>query len=107
MNKTETIRGKSVPSSPHNRTAGNARTIEREAAQDAAAEVAETTDAFMVGGMQAEAAAQAESLAIGDAAAPANATASDSDLTQEERREVSQSVFRLAWPAIAENALQT
>jgi MATE family multidrug resistance protein len=60
----------------------------------AAQEVAEATDMF-TGGMGVEAAAQAAKVA------------EDADLTPEERKEVGRKVFRLAWPAIAENALQT
>jgi putative MATE family efflux protein len=80
------------------------RETEIEAAE-AAFEVAETTDAFMAGGMAAEPAAQGAQIAeelSGAAVQPGEAP-----LTSEERRSVGRSVFRLAWPAIAENALQT
>lgn len=62
---------------------------------EAAQEVTEATDTFLSGGMSVEPAAQAEQLA------------EEGDLTSDERKEVSRKVFKLAWPAIAENALQT
>lgn len=63
----------------------------------AAQEVAEATDIFAAGGLALEPAAQAEQVA----------EEAEADLTPDERKEVGQRVFRLAWPAIAENALQT
>src|SRR5436190_3065125 len=60
-------------------------------AEEATFEVAEATDMLEAGGMVVEPAAQAEQV----------------ELTPEERKSVGRSVFRLAWPAIAENALQT
>ena len=83
------------------------RVLEREAAREAAEEVAEATDTFVAGGLSVETAAQAQEVARGDLAVSEGATAEEGELTQEERREVGQSVFRVAWPAIAENALQT
>ena len=50
--------------------------------------------------MAVEPAAQAEQVAAG-------AALGSQELTREERREVGRNVFGLAWPAIAENALQT
>lgn len=67
----------------------------------AAQEVAEATDSFMSGGIALEPAAQAEVIAREEE------TTEEGELSQEERKEVSRKVFRLAWPAIAENALQT
>ena len=69
-------------------------------AEEAAQQVAEATDSAAMGGMSIEPAAQAEAVVegeeqIGDV------------LTPEARKEVGRKVFRLAWPAIAENALQT
>lgn len=58
--------------------------------------MAEATDSYTAGGLGVEAASQSEGVAQAEA-----------ELTQTERREVSRSVFKLAWPAIAENALQT
>jgi putative MATE family efflux protein len=74
--------------------------------EEAALEVAESTDPFAPG-IVVETAAQAEAVASGAVIAAPAAGAQEADLTKEERREVSKSVFRLAWPAIAENALQT
>src|SRR5438552_8215548 len=80
-----------------------ARTQEdRLVAEEAAYEVAEATEAFMPGGMVAEPAAQAEGVV-----AAREGTGRAEPLASEERKSVGRSVFRLAWPAIAENALQT
>src|SRR5947199_10698423 len=65
-----------------------------EAAEAAAYEVAEATDQ-VAAGMPVELAVQA------------GAAQGEAELTDEERRSVGRNVFRLAWPAIAENALQT
>jgi len=81
--------------------------------EEAAFEVADATDALMAGGMAMETATQAETVAeAGEAAVAAGATESTgavgaAALSAEERKTVSRTVFRLAWPAIAENALQT
>ena len=64
-------------------------------AEAAAQEVAEATDAFTAGGISVETSAQAERVL------------EDSNLTSEERKDVGRRVFKLAWPAITENALQT
>ncbi|HYP41830.1 MAG TPA: MATE family efflux transporter [Chloroflexia bacterium] len=71
----------------------------RDASDPAAQEVAEATDPATPVGLSIEPAAQAETVA-------ALAT-EEADLTPEDRRAVGRNVFRLAWPAIAENALQT
>jgi putative MATE family efflux protein len=63
------------------------------AARGAADELAEATDPQALGGMAIEPAATLQ--------------ASQADLTSAERKQVGRQVFRLAWPAIAENALQT
>src|SRR5438105_4606107 len=63
-------------------------------AEAAAYEVAEATDQ-VAAGMPVELAVQA------------GAIRGEAELTDEERRSVGRNVFRLAWPAIAENALQT
>ena len=76
---------------------------DRSAAEEAAQEVAEATDIFVAGGISVEPAAQAEGVATSEIARPGL----DGDITAEVRKEVGRSVFRLAWPAIAENALQT
>lgn len=68
--------------------------------EEAAREVVETTDIFAPDG-GVEMAAQAEAVSEGAV------DVVDAELTKEERRAVSKTVFRLAWPAIAENALQT
>jgi putative MATE family efflux protein len=73
---------------------------------EAAAEVVESTDLFAPG-VAIEPAAQGEAVASGAVMPAAAEDAADAELTREERRGVSKSVFRLAWPAIAENALQT
>ncbi|HET9496491.1 MAG TPA: MATE family efflux transporter [Chloroflexia bacterium] len=86
----------------------NGRTEEEfdlQEAEAAAQEVASATDNIAAGGAAVVPAAQAEQVARGDAVVPADAH--EPDLTHQERREVGRSVFRLAWPAIAENALQT
>ena len=69
-------------------------------AEEAAQELAEATDNTSMGGISIEPSAQAEAVIegeeqIGDA------------LTPQARKEVGRKVFQLAWPAIAENALQT
>jgi MATE family multidrug resistance protein len=107
MNKTEVTIDKALRKSASAGTTKDGVVLEREAAQEAAAEVAEATDTFVAGGLPVEIAAQAEEVARGDLLVPADMSAEEAELTQEERREVGQSVFRLAWPAIAENALQT
>ncbi len=66
--------------------------------------MAEATDQFAAGGISVEAAAQAEQIAGGEVVQQGDGEA---ELTVEERKAVSRSVFRLAWPAIAENTLQT
>ncbi|MFL5732241.1 MAG: MATE family efflux transporter [Chloroflexia bacterium] len=109
----------------HNGVATEARIQEDErAAEEAAYEVAETTDESMPVGMAVEPAAQAESLAPQSRTeAPGLRTelgqgedtqssvlspqSSEEELTAEDRKDVSRTVFRLAWPAISENALQT
>lgn len=78
----------------------NGHISDETAAEEAAQQVAEATDSAAMGGMSIEPAAQAEGIAeaeeqIGD------------ELTPKARKEVGRKVFRLAWPAIAENALQT
>ncbi|MBF6614981.1 MAG: MATE family efflux transporter [Chloroflexi bacterium] len=73
-------------------------------AEEAALQVAEATDQFAAGGISVEAAAQAEQIAGGEVVQQGDGEA---ELTVEERKAVSRSVFRLAWPAIAENTLQT
>lgn len=77
--------------------------LDRAIAKEAGEEVAEATGSFLGAGIGLEAAAQAEVVA-GEAVL---ADEQEADLTEKDRREVSKSVFRLAWPAIAENALQT
>src|SRR5947209_7342102 len=79
------------------------------AAREAAAEVTETSDTFAPGGVLAEPSGQAEGLAAApEAPAPAVvAPGEEEELTTEARKDVSRSVFKLAWPAIGENALQT
>lgn len=74
--------------------------IEADAAREAAEEVAEATDAFAAGGIAVETAGMAEGVT---AVSPSG----EEEITHDVRREVGRSVFRLAWPAIAENALQT
>lgn len=74
---------------------------ESELAQEAAQQVAVATDTFVAGGLSVGPAAQAEVVARGEQGD------GEAALTHEERRAVGRSVFRLAWPAIAENALQT
>jgi Na+-driven multidrug efflux pump len=77
-------------------TDGRGHRFTREIAEGAADEVAEATDPEALIGMVVEPAVEARLAATEDA-----------ELSGEERREVSRQVFRLAWPAIAENALQT
>ena len=79
--------------------------LDREEAEEASSEVASTTDNIIVGAAAVVPAAQGAQLARGDVLEAQ--AAHEPDLTRQERREVSRSVFRLAWPAIAENALQT
>lgn len=76
-----------------------------EEAEEAAMEVASATDNIAAGGAALVPAAQGEQIARGDLLVSHGAH--EPDLNPQERREVSRSVFRLAWPAIAENALQT
>jgi len=80
---------------------------EREVSEVAALEVAEATDIFVAGALPVETASQAASVALGEIAAPTLVDTTEAELTAVEQREVGRSVFRLAWPAIAENALQT
>jgi len=77
--------------------------LDRELAEQAGQEVAEATSPFLGAGIAVEAAAQAEAVAHGEIRTEEH----EGELTAQVRREVSKSVFRLAWPAIAENALQT
>jgi putative MATE family efflux protein len=77
--------------------------LDREMAREAGEEVAEATSPFVGAGVGVEAAAQAEVVAHREVRTEEH----EGELTAEDRREVSRSVFRLAWPAIAENALQT
>jgi putative MATE family efflux protein len=107
MNETDLRVGKASGKNGRVTADKDAQLLERESAEEAAVEVVEATDPFMAGALPAEAVAQAESVALGDIAAHADVDTPEAELTQEERREVGQSVFRLAWPAIAENALQT
>src|SRR5438094_1427374 len=79
----------------------NQTQTDKDIAEEAAYEVAEATEMLEAGGMAAEPAAQAVQVGAG------LAEAEGAELTAEERRSVGRSVFRLAWPAIAENALQT
>ncbi len=79
--------------------------VEVEAAQEAAQEMAEVTDQFMSPGMAIEPASQARQVSVGEITA--EETGAIGELTHEERRDIARMVFRLAWPAIAENALQT
>lgn len=76
------------------------------AARDAAREVAEATDAAASGGLGVEIAAQAQEVVRG-VTRPTQDDEEEGELTDDARKEVGRSVFRLAWPAIAENALQT
>ena len=75
---------------------GHARENPGAAAEAAAQEMAEATDPNMMGGMGMEPAVEAEV-----------ARSADEELSPDERKLVGRQVFRLAWPAIAENALQT
>ena len=77
--------------------------LDRGIAEEAGEEVAEATNPFVGAGIGVEAAAQAEAVAQGEVRTEEH----EGELTAEDRREVGKSVFRLAWPAIAENALQT
>ena len=77
--------------------------LDRGIAEEAGQEVAEATSPFLGAGIGVEAAAQAQAVAR----ETARTEEQEGELTAEDRREVSKSVFRLAWPAIAENALQT
>jgi MATE family multidrug resistance protein len=91
--------GKEAPASANGHARG---TLNAEVVEEAALEVAESTDMFAPG-LAVEPGAQAEVVAAGTVAVDAQ----EAELTPQERRAVSKSVFRLAWPAIAENALQT
>src|SRR4051812_37133461 len=114
MNETEqildTARGERGPRDL-SRAGEDAQMREREVSEVAAGEVAEATDLFVAEALPIEAMAQAEGVALGiseaGAAAPERVGVPEADLTAEEQREVGKSVFQLAWPAIAENALQT
>ncbi|HEY0068561.1 MAG TPA: MATE family efflux transporter [Chloroflexia bacterium] len=75
------------------------------AAPGAAGEVAEVSDTFAPAGMAVETAAQTEQVVAGVAGVAYHED--EAELTREDRKEVGRNVFRLAWPAIAENALQT
>lgn len=77
----------------------------RDGAREAAQEVAETTDIFAAGGIAVEPASQAQEVSA--LAGERAATGGDEEITTEVRKEIGRSVFRLAWPAITENALQT
>lgn len=70
-------------------------------AEEAAIEVAEAADVLAGGVSGVEVGTQAETIVAGEV------VQHEAELTKEERRKVSKNVFRLAWPAIAENALQT
>jgi len=109
MEKRDTTVAQAVLVSGPATITGSRRVIERDAAQEAAVEVAQATGTLVDGGLGVEAAAQAESVALGEVVAPAGTAVAvgEAELTREERRAVGQSVFRLAWPAIGENALQT
>ncbi len=78
----------------------NGHISDEAAADEAAQQVAEATDTAMMGGFSIEPAAQAEAVIEGEEQI-------GEELTPEARKEVGRKVFRLAWPAIAENALQT
>ncbi|HUP28503.1 MAG TPA: MATE family efflux transporter [Chloroflexia bacterium] len=83
------------------------READQQAAEEAAGEVAEATDPLVAGGMSVETSAQAEAVAASEGSGEDGEEGPEGDLTPEARKEVSRKVFRLAWPAIAENALQT
>ncbi len=76
-----------------------------DAAPDAAREVAEVTDQSSFSGIGVELAAQTEEVVSGITGQGEDAE--EGELTAHDRKEVGRSVFRLAWPAITENALQT
>ncbi len=76
-------------------------------AEEAALEVAEVADMFAPGVLGLEVAAQAETIADGLVVTEPQVGEHEDELTADERRAVGRTVFRLAWPAIAENALQT
>ncbi|MEO8285338.1 MAG: MATE family efflux transporter [Chloroflexota bacterium] len=105
MNETKITANRAATRTATDRTEADTQRIDRETAEAAALEVAAATDSIQVGGMPAMTASQAEELARGEVVTRPGESASE--LTLEERRDVSRSVFRLAWPAIAENALQT
>src|SRR6478672_5570075 len=101
----DTARGKREPRKLL-RAGGDAQMREREVSEVAGVEVAEATDLFVAGALPVEATAQVESVALGmseaGAAAPERVGMPEADLTADEQQEVGKSVFRLAWPAIAE-----
>jgi putative MATE family efflux protein len=107
MEKRDTTVAQAIQTSAPASITGTRRPVEREAAYDAALEVAQATGSLAAGSIGIEAAAQAESVALGETVVPAGVDVREPELTREERREVGRSVFRLAWPAIGENALQT
>lgn len=76
-------------------------------AREAAQEVAEATDTLAPGGAVVEPSAQAEVAEAEEAASARPVHAEEEEITGEVRKDVGRSVFRLAWPAITENALQT
>lgn len=75
------------------------------AAPEAAREVAEVTAQSGFSGLGVEVAAQTEAV-VSDVVGESE-DYEEGELTAHDRKEVGRSVFRLAWPAIAENALQT
>ncbi|MDQ3929232.1 MAG: MATE family efflux transporter [Chloroflexota bacterium] len=83
--------------------------LEENAAEEAAQEVAEATEQAAAGGVSVEPAAQAAGVAGDSVVTPeaARTAEGEAELTPEERKIVGRNVFKLAWPAIAENALQT
>ena len=102
QNRAERINAREGASTLNGRTQDQ---LDLEEAEDAASEVASTTDNILVGAAAVVPSAQAAMVARGDMLVPHGAH--EAELTHQERRDVSRSVFRLAWPAIAENALQT
>lgn len=101
QNRTDRVDARAGASTANGRTQEE---LDLQEAEAAAQEVASATDNIAAGGAGFATVAQAEEVARDEVLVPPGAEA---DLTGEERREVSRSVFRLAWPAIAENALQT
>src|SRR4051794_1405247 len=84
------------------RVEANGSSVDGAAAEAAAQEVAEASEMFASGGLAIEPAVQAGEVAVG---LGAEGAPGEAELTHEERRSVGRNVFRLAWPAIAENAL--